>query len=289
MGSSQTRARTRVPCIGRQILNHCATREAPGYNFKHKFIQTQIITENEIWVFVYIAKDNKIILFNSNFYSALAMCFKWPKLGLHIALQQYRLYKGWFSCIMIVREMHYMTVRAESNVSRQVQTWWCYCGFSLSLSACLSVSQTLYSCSPSSGIYFLKNLEDNTILSEVMYPIFSQWKPIIMKIQKKRIWRHKGFSITGITRWEGSPEVIKYSLLFPQVTLRIIEVGWLAQAHPAYKWHSRFPVQCSFFYSWFLVRVGFKSLVLRVILSWKLREWNLCLPVVIYPSKKVFP
>ena len=28
MGSSQTRARTHVPCIGRQILNHCATREA---------------------------------------------------------------------------------------------------------------------------------------------------------------------------------------------------------------------------------------------------------------------
>ena len=28
VGSSQTRARTRVPCVGRQILNHCATREA---------------------------------------------------------------------------------------------------------------------------------------------------------------------------------------------------------------------------------------------------------------------
>ena len=27
-GSSQTRARTRVPCTGRQTLNHCATREA---------------------------------------------------------------------------------------------------------------------------------------------------------------------------------------------------------------------------------------------------------------------
>ena len=27
-GSSQTRARTRVPCINRQTLNHCATREA---------------------------------------------------------------------------------------------------------------------------------------------------------------------------------------------------------------------------------------------------------------------
>ena len=36
VGSSQTRARTRVPCIGRQILNHCATREAPVLvNFLH--------------------------------------------------------------------------------------------------------------------------------------------------------------------------------------------------------------------------------------------------------------
>ena len=28
-GSSQTRDRTRVPCIGRRILNHCAAREVP--------------------------------------------------------------------------------------------------------------------------------------------------------------------------------------------------------------------------------------------------------------------
>ena len=28
VGSSQTRAQTCVPCIGRRILNHCATREA---------------------------------------------------------------------------------------------------------------------------------------------------------------------------------------------------------------------------------------------------------------------
>ena len=31
VGSSRTRARTRVPCIGRRILNHCATREAPTH------------------------------------------------------------------------------------------------------------------------------------------------------------------------------------------------------------------------------------------------------------------
>ena len=29
VGSSQTRARTHVPCLGRQILNYCATREVP--------------------------------------------------------------------------------------------------------------------------------------------------------------------------------------------------------------------------------------------------------------------
>ena len=29
VGSSRTRARTHVPCIGRRILNHCATKEVP--------------------------------------------------------------------------------------------------------------------------------------------------------------------------------------------------------------------------------------------------------------------
>ena len=35
VGSSQTRARTRVPCIGRQTLNHCATREAQSIFLKY--------------------------------------------------------------------------------------------------------------------------------------------------------------------------------------------------------------------------------------------------------------
>ena len=34
VGSSQTRARTRVACIGRQILNHCAAREVPPWIFQ---------------------------------------------------------------------------------------------------------------------------------------------------------------------------------------------------------------------------------------------------------------
>ena len=39
MGSSWTRARTRVPCIGRQILNHCATREAQNKLFNTLILQ----------------------------------------------------------------------------------------------------------------------------------------------------------------------------------------------------------------------------------------------------------
>ena len=38
MGSSRTRARTHVPCIGRRILNHCATREASRLAFKASLI-----------------------------------------------------------------------------------------------------------------------------------------------------------------------------------------------------------------------------------------------------------
>ena len=48
VGSSQTRARTRVPCIGRQILNRCATREAPFYFLFYLFIY------NTFYLFIYL-------------------------------------------------------------------------------------------------------------------------------------------------------------------------------------------------------------------------------------------
>ena len=38
VGSSWTRDQTRVPCIGRQILNHCATREVLYDEFYSSFI-----------------------------------------------------------------------------------------------------------------------------------------------------------------------------------------------------------------------------------------------------------
>ena len=42
VGSSQTRARTHVACTGRQILNHCATREALCCFLKALFYATDI-------------------------------------------------------------------------------------------------------------------------------------------------------------------------------------------------------------------------------------------------------
>ena len=38
VGSSWTRARTSVPCIGRRLLNHCTTREAPQHVFLNKVL-----------------------------------------------------------------------------------------------------------------------------------------------------------------------------------------------------------------------------------------------------------
>ena len=51
VGSSHTRARTRVPCIGRQILNHCTTREAPSM---------QILKQTKI-------KERRLALVSSRF------------------------------------------------------------------------------------------------------------------------------------------------------------------------------------------------------------------------------
>ena len=50
VGSSRTRARTRVPCTGRQILNHCATREARDYLFKFSLYQSCVCTSVRVIV-----------------------------------------------------------------------------------------------------------------------------------------------------------------------------------------------------------------------------------------------
>ena len=58
MGSSRTRARTRVPCTGRRILNHCATREAPYiYVFLPEYRKTCSLSQ--VLEFQYLAPIGK--------------------------------------------------------------------------------------------------------------------------------------------------------------------------------------------------------------------------------------
>ena len=47
VGSSRTRGQTHVPCIGRRILNHCATREVPGVFYYELFPENQTINSNK--------------------------------------------------------------------------------------------------------------------------------------------------------------------------------------------------------------------------------------------------
>ena len=66
-GSSQTRARTRVPCIGRQTLNHCATREALN----------SYITSNHLQMQFLLIKTNRIsaIFIGVHLNTSLPLCF----------------------------------------------------------------------------------------------------------------------------------------------------------------------------------------------------------------------
>ena len=54
VGSSQTRARTRVSCISRQILNHCATREALPITLDYFYLLYVILCDN---------KDDRLLIF----------------------------------------------------------------------------------------------------------------------------------------------------------------------------------------------------------------------------------
>ena len=49
VGFSRTRARTRVPCIGRWILNHCATREVPPEQILKAVLRTSHCMYGESW------------------------------------------------------------------------------------------------------------------------------------------------------------------------------------------------------------------------------------------------
>ena len=68
-GSSWTRARTRVPCIGRWILNHCATREVPSIGILNKVFISLLSWSDGIkkysslvWIIIHL----EVYIINSN-------------------------------------------------------------------------------------------------------------------------------------------------------------------------------------------------------------------------------
>ena len=63
--SSQTRARTRVPCIGRWILNHCATREIPAMLLIVENCEQPKLSTHSIWI-------NKLWYIHTTYYIAIS-------------------------------------------------------------------------------------------------------------------------------------------------------------------------------------------------------------------------
>ena len=83
VGSSQTRARTRVPCISRQTPNHCATREAllfsSAFCFSSLFYKSVITAQS--W------NLEQIRQISEPFVSRGSPCVLWNKAGGKIQRQ----------------------------------------------------------------------------------------------------------------------------------------------------------------------------------------------------------
>ena len=62
VGSSRTRAQTRVACIGRQILNRCTTREVPdkSVSIPVQLIESEEGTEGELGGVGGVAKERHV-------------------------------------------------------------------------------------------------------------------------------------------------------------------------------------------------------------------------------------
>ena len=75
VGSSQTRAWTRVPHIGRQTLNHCATREAPDFFYCSWKVFLLVSSSQTICIFFFNCFQDILLVFGFlNFHHGLRRC-----------------------------------------------------------------------------------------------------------------------------------------------------------------------------------------------------------------------
>ena len=73
VGSSRTGARPRVPCIGRRILNRCATREAPVNHF--------YIVSNRVCTLSYSASSVEPLCIKIKYFRA-SLVVRWLRIRL---------------------------------------------------------------------------------------------------------------------------------------------------------------------------------------------------------------
>ena len=74
VGSSWTRARTHVPCIGRRILNHCATGETPLFFTNDYFISSFVH-------FSSVSMQSDYFIFCCWFFVFVFLFLFWPHRG----------------------------------------------------------------------------------------------------------------------------------------------------------------------------------------------------------------
>ena len=121
MGSSQTRARTRVSCVGRQILNHCATREAPYLVFKDFFFFASI--DLEVVYRIPCVTDNPIHFIPTWFLKIFFFCLDWLRSCLPYSLCYWQPYS--FHMYLVLKDFFFWCGPFKKSVLNLLQ--YCLC------------------------------------------------------------------------------------------------------------------------------------------------------------------
>ena len=100
MGSSQTGARTHVPCIDRRTPNHCTTREAPEWvTFLYQFFFFSLSHWSSSLMFCISTLSFQKLIKRCIFYVFLLSCY--PQLMLRISEMQLPMERTLAGCLYI--------------------------------------------------------------------------------------------------------------------------------------------------------------------------------------------
>ena len=104
--SSLTRDRTRIPCIGRQILNHWATREVPAsILFSTDYMPSRVLKETESHVVKELASSN---------------CHKQKEYLANAMILLFKVFQ-YFNCLDQMCYCLFLTVLGYSNAQQEMR------------------------------------------------------------------------------------------------------------------------------------------------------------------------